>query len=421
MRKILIVAPTFFPDTVVAAVRVSQWARHLPEFGWKPLIVCRHRGHTATHDAIAERLHPDVQVEYVGSRASAPSPTGYRETGRRAPSVRGVAMRALDVVSVPDVLVWKWRSLTAQAIEIARRWQPDVVLTSSTPHSLHSVGRLIAEATGAKWVADFRDPYLIDRRHQPLGLKRLLISVHRKFERDIYRDADLCIHAIPLHARWAARQYPFAREKIRVIFNGIPVELLDAQFLNDAPRSPRPSIRAAGVLGEGAVPIIASALRALLAEGIDAEFRHVGYARDASETIPDDLRNRLQLIGPVSHQDALREIAGADVLLKYDDRERASAHLLSSKLFEYLAMGKSIIAVNPTRPDSQFIGRLPWCWCLIDPRPAALAEAMEKAISGACKPPESWLSSFRQDYNRRNQTHQLAGWLDELTARRRGR
>ncbi len=426
MPKILILAPTFFPDTIVAAVRVSQWARHLPDFGWTPLVLCRHRGHTATPEAIAERLHTDIRVEYLGPTAASPAAAGPRSSERSEASIRGLAMKLLDAVSVPDVVVWKWKALAPQAIEIARRWRPDVVLSSSTPHSIHLAGRQVAEATGAQWVADFRDPYLIDCRHQPRGVKRLLIARHRRFERDIYRHASLCTHAIPLHARWASRRYPFARAKIRTLTNGIPAELLDEQFVqsaapSNAAGSARASIRAVGVLGRGAVETIAAALRLLLERGVDAEFRHVGYARDAAEAVPADLRDRIQLLGPVSHLDALRQIAGADVLLKHDDRERAEVIGLSSKLFEYLATGRPVVAINPTRPDWQLIERLPWCWCLENPAPGAVADALLAAITTRPEPPQGWLDAFREQYNRRHQTGELAGWLDELVAHRRSR
>jgi glycosyltransferase involved in cell wall biosynthesis len=120
------------------------------------------------------------------------------------------------------------------------------------------------------------------------------------------------------------------------------------------------------------------------------------------------------LRGSVSHREALREVAGADLLLKYEDPDRAKCSGLSSKLFEYLATGRPIVAINSTRPDRQLIGRLPWCRCLDDPTPLELADGLQQVISGDSKAPEAWLTNFRQQYNRRNQTQQLARWLDEL-------
>ncbi|MEX2308344.1 MAG: glycosyltransferase [Pirellulales bacterium] len=419
MRKILILAPMFFPDPQVGGIRLTQWARHLPEFGWSPFVLTRHLGYTATPEALAETVHPAVRLDYLGPRIKTPEPTDSPSSSRGDSLLRGMALQLLDVVSVPDVLVWKWRSVSAQAVSIARQWQPDVVLSSSPSHSIHVAGRRVAEAIGVPWVADFRDPYLIDYRFKPHGAKWLSMPWHRRFEQGIYRDAALCIHAIPLHARWASRRFPFARDKIRILTNGIPSELLDEEMIPSADRpdvaaSQRVSIRAAGVLQKSSVQAIAIALQQLLNEGIDAEFRHVGHARGANAAVPNELRDRFQLRGPVSHEEALREIAGADILLNYLDEQRAKVSGLSSKLFEYLATGRPIVAVNPTLPDRQLIGRLPWCWCLRNPASAELAAALRQAITMRAKPSEGWLSAFRERYNRRTQTRQLAQWLDEL-------
>jgi glycosyltransferase involved in cell wall biosynthesis len=284
-------------------------------------------------------------------------------------------------------------------------------------------GRRVAQAIGVPWIADFRDPTLIDHRFKPQGLKRLTAPWRSRFDRNIYRDAALLVHAIPLHARWASRRYAFARDKIRTLTNGIPARLLDDDFIRlaAAPKaagSQRVSIRTIGVLPKSAVETIARALRELVDTRIDAEFRHVGHVPVAANAVPADLQDRLVLRGPVSHEEALREIAGADILLNYLDEERAKVSGLSSKLFEYLAVGKPIVAVNPTRPDRQLIGRLPWCWCLCHPSPLAIVTALKQSIAARPKPPAEWLQTFREQYNRRNQTRQLASWLDDLVARR---
>jgi hypothetical protein len=129
---------------------------------------------------------------------------------------------------------------------------------------------------------------------------------------------------------------------------------------------------------------------------------------------PADLAGRLRFFGRVSHQEALREIAGADLPIKFDDRERSSSFLLSAKLFEYLAIGRPLVVVNPTRPDSQFLRHLPWCSTLYDPPAERIADAIEGAIRSSKKAPAEWLTKFHQQYDRRNQAHQLADWLDQL-------
>ena len=61
-RRILILSTTFFPDKQVAAIRMTQWCRLLPEHGWKPYVVCRYYGFEATPEELTAKVHPEVSV-----------------------------------------------------------------------------------------------------------------------------------------------------------------------------------------------------------------------------------------------------------------------------------------------------------------------------------------------------------------------
>jgi glycosyltransferase involved in cell wall biosynthesis len=54
MRRVLIVAPHFPPSNLAAVHRTRLFARHLPEFGWEPIVVTVH------HDYYEERLDWDL-------------------------------------------------------------------------------------------------------------------------------------------------------------------------------------------------------------------------------------------------------------------------------------------------------------------------------------------------------------------------
>jgi len=73
---------------------------------------------------------------------------------------------------VPDENVtWNLTAIPA-AIRIVRREGIDVVITTSPPGSNHLIGAAVKRATGARWVADLRDP-LVDHPHR--DTERLLV------------------------------------------------------------------------------------------------------------------------------------------------------------------------------------------------------------------------------------------------------
>ncbi len=105
------------------------------------------------------------------------------------------------------------------------RLRPKVVLTTSPPHSIHDVGIwLSSQRPQLPWVADFRDPYLIDRRFGLRRLRRLRAGQHRRFEADVYAHAAL----LPMRSTSASvgtSSLSGGVRRIRTLTNGVPLIL----------------------------------------------------------------------------------------------------------------------------------------------------------------------------------------------------
>lgn len=411
MRRLLILSTTFFPDPSVGGVRVSQWARHLPEFGWEPLVLCRHYGYDATPEDLAEKVHPDVRVEYLGPRVKKPGPRS--EPGRLYSGPRGAARRLLERLAVPDVDLLRWKVLASDAVARASEFRPDVVLSTSPPVSIHWLGKRIARGVGAKWVADFRDPYTIDPRFKPRGLLSPLFLLHRRYERATYRDADLTVHAIPLHGRWARRAYGAGRQEVRVLENGTP-ELVQPNGAGSSTETGPIRLRAVGYLAPEAPALLHEAMTSLRCEGVDFGFVHAGTVPPTVSGLPEASGERMTFLGRVPHAEAMGLVAEADVLLAYLSEARSRYLGISSKLYEYLGVGKPILVVNPTRADRHLVRRVPWCESLVDPGAVDLADSLQKLADPSAKPSAEAWAPVAEKYDRRRQTEQLAGWLDQL-------
>ena len=86
-KTILFVAETFYPDRAISAIRITEWCRHLPEFGWKPVVLCKYFGTSASREELAHAVHPEVDVHYF-NRPSAASPnSGAAATASRDASL----------------------------------------------------------------------------------------------------------------------------------------------------------------------------------------------------------------------------------------------------------------------------------------------------------------------------------------------
>ncbi len=415
MPRIAIISTTFYPDPAVASVRMTQFCRFLPEFGWSPTVLCRHYGFEATADDFARDVHPDVSVRYLTSSPALPvsgSSSGLNTMQR----FKGAIGRGpIGQLAVPDLSIRFWRSIRQTARRLIDDIQPQVILTTSPLHATHDLGRWLREETGLPWVADFRDPYRIDPRYQPRGLGLLRRKAHQRFEASIYRNADLILHNIPVEHRWARLAYPDARQRMRQMLNGCPPELAERTIRRpDHDGRSRFSVRVIGAAGDEESQCLVDAVAEKVRQGADLELRFVGHPPRHTDRFHRQLAGRVTLTGLVPHREALDQMAGADLLVCNTSTRRSRSLLLSSKLFEYLAVGVPVLVVNPTFSDRQFLRRRPGVWLLTTPDRRDLIDALDWAMSDDATPPRETVDAFRTRYNRRRQVQTLADDFNQL-------
>jgi glycosyltransferase involved in cell wall biosynthesis len=435
-NRLLIISTTFFPDPAVAAIRMTQWCRHLPKHGWKPHVLCRYYGFDATREALAENVHPDATVEYLdrpqasaGGGKDAPVSL-FEEQARRFLSIRSVAG-----LFVPDLSIRFWRKCRQQVLQRTREIQPDLILTTSPPHSIHDLGLWLAAQTAIPWVADFRDPYLIDDRFRPTGLGLLRMRAHLRFTAAVYRRAWLITHAIPIQARWAVRRVPFAKKRIRVLTNAFPTELLDelrsaesrkqkAESIKEGERersevgvqSERRTVLVTGTIPEPEQFRLAEAVAVLASEGNDVQLKLIGKRPSIESELRRLLGERLVLTGYVSHRESVREVARADVLVNYLDQFRQGTRLLSTKLFEYLASGKPVICINSSHSDRLLLRGRSRVKMLTEPSMTQLRQSLGEALAGQMPGDAAEVEEFRKSFNWPARATTLAQWLDDLVS-----
>ena len=395
--RLLIVSSTFYPDPMVAAMRMTKFARHLPQHGWDVRVLCRHYGYEATD------LPAGVDVRYL---SPAPAASSGGAVGKSSKLKSLLAW----LTFIPDPSIRFWRSVAPRVLQEAEAFKPDVVLTTSPPLATHAMGAAIQSTRRIPWVVDLREAYLADRRYRPPGIAKLRWPAHAAFERMLYDRGDLLLHQLPVHHRWARRKYPAAAGKSRELVNGFSRELVDGSITPR--RSARRSIRLIGTVTDAELLHLARAVRLLIDRGQDVELCYVGRTPQSNGELRQLLGDRFLATGFVPHEQAMAYVLGADLLVNYLDPIRQRGAILSTKLVEYLATGLPVLEINPTASDRLFAGRWPQVRRLVTPTVKQLADALAESPAPV---DATALAAYRQRYEWPHQVQQLAGWLDELT------
>jgi glycosyltransferase involved in cell wall biosynthesis len=159
--KVLVIALACYPSNSAGSHRPVKTARHLPEFGWDPVILC---AEWTTANA-RERYDPGLAREEDPCRTIR-MPYPAPPCGRLGRAARRFLTEAFPYTT-PRFAV---RSFLAEASRLVESEGVDVIWSTYKPGLTHLVASRISMLTGVPWVADFRN--LPDEIHDSPRIRR---------------------------------------------------------------------------------------------------------------------------------------------------------------------------------------------------------------------------------------------------------
>lgn len=325
-------------------LRILAFARALLAAGWSVTVLTADRRDASASKAENEHLIPS------GCRV-------IRARAYDAAQKFAIAGKYPGILELPDRFSsWIPTALVAGMREL-RRAPVSHILSSYPIASAHVVGRMLAKFSGAKWIADFRDPMVLQGHPDTPARRR----AHRWVER---KTIEYCTTALFTNTgvRDAFRAtYPESTETgFEVIENGYDdvvfaraenafrqqspaalrgeISVLHSGSLYPDHRDPRALFSAVAALQRRGM-FTARPLRIMLrASGYDAHFRQM-LADDYPE-----LAAIVQFGAPVDYVASVAEALASDGLLLL---QGASCNAqVPAKLYEYARTGRPILALT---------------------------------------------------------------------------
>ena len=355
------------------------------------------------------------RARYVGVSGGKPSEVlaGTHGLDRLATHAR-LQLRRLVV---PDEnATWALTAVPA-GIRIAREHDIDVVVSTSPPPSTHLIAAAIARATGARWVADLRDSLVAHaHRRADSTATRLKSSLQGRVARLVAARADAitCVSdAISEETRSLG-----PRGRVVTIANGCDFD--DVAGL-DRHHSDRFRITHTGRLLGRRDP--RPFLQALHDSRLDVAARFLGDFRPADREWAESLGlgDRLELLpyAPRATSLALQRDSEALLLLIPDAGGRGRG-VLSGKVFEYVAVGRPILAAVPPDGAAAELIRETGAGVVAPPDdPVAIREALEGLHArwrGDGLPDVQLSDDWRRRLSRRTRVEEMAALLHDVVS-----
>lgn len=289
-------------------------------------------------------------------------------------------------------------------LTVAGNW--DAVFATSSRLMTAGLGAMIARRLQIPLYLDIRDLFTDNMKELLAGSPlKLLLPAFRMIERQSFRRAariNVVSQGFADHVRAVA---PSA--ELRIMTNGIDDLFLNPNFRKPDGNDKLPLVVYAGNMGEGQglhriIPPVASAL-------LDkVSFRLIGDGgrRKSLEAAVADLSlNNVELLPPVPRASLLEHYREADILFMHLNDLEAFRKVLPSKVFEYAATDKPILAgvsgyaaefLSDHLPDAE----------VFEPLDAhRMTQAIERLIEA---PPEPDRSDFRKAFARSNIMERLS-------------
>jgi len=362
-KKVLLITYYWPPAGGPGVQRMLKFARYLPKYGWEPIVLTVSNGeYPALDSGLAKDIPQDCQVyssrtiEFFSlfKKLSGRKRTDRIETyilNSKPVSLKDRVFRWIRVnLFIPDARLG-WYPFAVEACKrIIREEKPDLIFSSSPPHSLQVVARKLAIWSQLPWVADFRDPWTDAFWDKDIKRKWWADRLNKRLEQKVLEQATLVTtvsHGFQRLFNEKGRSSPIA-----VITNGF-----DAADFSKGQKttSSKMHLVYAGHIAASQNPVnlfqALAALPAALRQQIQVDF-YGSQDNSVKQTIDRfGLSDLFVFHGYVNHNRVIQAMQNADVLCLLLPQRHAEG-IIPGKLFEYLATGNYILGIGDTKGET---------------------------------------------------------------------
>jgi len=321
VKRILILTFFYTPDLSAGSFRAAAFVR-----------------------ALQKMRHEDLEIDVLTTMPNRYQ--SFKAEASKFEQVNNVTIRRFELKGHKrDFLDYPlcFASYARQVLKHTRGETYDIVFATSGRFMTAALGASIVRKRHAPLYLDIRDIFT-DTMNDVLAkpLKIFLLPIFRLLESYTLRSATI----INLVSKGFAEYFSSYNSKspLRFFTNGIDSEFLEYDFQSPPTPGNRNVILVAGNIGEGqGLEKIIPQAADLLSEQFDIVV--IGDGRRRSKLVERCLgKENVKIIAPVNREELKRHYSNADILLMHLNDYDAFKKVLPSKIFEYAATGKPILA-----------------------------------------------------------------------------
>lgn len=366
MPKVLIVTYYWPPAGGPGVQRVLNFAKYLPELGWEPIILTVKNGNfPAIDESLIDDIPPGIKVyktsilepfelykKFSGIKKEDKIPVAVL-AGENLTGKQKVMHWIRSNMFIPDAKIGWFGYGVKTGLEIIRNVQPDLIMSSSPPPTVHLIAGKLAKQSGLPWLADFRDPWTGIHYYRKLNRNKYAAKKDENLERSVLTHADVVLSASTAFANLLKLPEGKTAE---VITNGFAGELV--KNIEKSKTDKFDILYIGGLTTNRFYKQFFESFTKLLESNEQfeklARIRIAGsinqeILNEISEIIP---KENLDYLGYLPHHEAEELMHKSALNLLLMEKTSNYAGHIPGKIFEYLAAGKPILGIGDPGGDS---------------------------------------------------------------------
>jgi glycosyltransferase involved in cell wall biosynthesis len=360
LREVVILSYFFPPCNLTAAQRSLGWAKYLSFFGYYPIIITRNwdnpinspddMHHNSGNKLVIEK-HPGYEVHYVPFRGNLRDRL-YSKYGKKKYTVLRKSFSLIEQVSnhVGNVF-FPYRDLYAHAKAYILKNKPHSMFVTANPFELFKLGYLLHKETQIPWIADYRDDWNTNEVNPERGFLGSLMQRLEQGSEAKWISNAFCITSVS----------PYYTQKISKYVSKPGHVLLNGFFEEDfAPYKEMPYAEKFTVVYNGMlyptqkIEVFLTAFKQLIDKhsntrsrielifpGIEFDKKEASRVKQCMKGYEDILVTKER----IPRKEVLEIQARAHLLLMVAHTDIAG--IPSSKIYEYLGLGKAVLICPP--------------------------------------------------------------------------
>lgn len=404
MKRVLCI-DYFFPPLMGGWWIGTGVIKFLPDLGWQPVVLSAAETVSYGKDHSLLKLIPnDIEVHRIA----------HREVSREW----AYALQKLKInYQFPDNYKNWYSPALQEARKILQKEKVDLIYSASEPFTSHFIAMKLKREFNIPWVAEFGDLWagndFLNRHYDNTlmpPLRQLQKLQIKQGESDILNTADKVIVIHPYHKQQLDKQYTSIANKIEVVTDGYD----ESDFKQLNPERIYPDKLTIVFLGSFYAEFQESIMNFFKAVSeVDEQVEIIFIGRGAIGLQEVSMPNLTRILHLVKEK-ALNFASGADFLFLVMP---PSAKWTPSKLYEYLRLGKPVLALVPEDSDpAKIVWEAEAGFVLshnVEKMKGQLKVIFDQRRQGKFKdfhPKWEYISQF----DRRNLTKRLATLFDEV-------